>query len=114
MFEIILCVMFVFFAVIGVSYVTESLWLFLIRPKKRNKTAVITKLDKDYAKDQFMYFFEKFRWDGNGFADEIIFVSDEPLDESCTAFCKAYNNINYCHTEDITTLLKYKLEEEND
>ena len=114
MFEIILCVMFLFFAVIGVSYVTESLWLFLIRPKKKNKTVVVTKLDKECFKDQFMYYFEKFRWDGNGFADEIIFICDEPLDESCMAFCKSHNNINCCHTQDIDTLLKFKLEEEDD
>lgn len=111
MIEIIIMMLFLFFAVIGASCCTYRVWLFLIKPKKKNKTAVVTRLDKDIEKEQFMYWFEKFRWCGADYADNVIMVCEGKPDDTCAAFCKAHKNIICCNQEELPLLLHFALEE---
>ena len=93
MVEIIVMFLFLFFAVIGASCFTYRLWMFLIKPKKKSKDLVVIKLDKGFEKDQFMYYFEKYRWCGEDYVQTLVMVSDENYDNACASFCKAHKNI---------------------
>ncbi|MEE0946254.1 MAG: hypothetical protein U0M42_05460 [Acutalibacteraceae bacterium] len=113
MAEIIVLLVFLFFSSIGAGYVTYRLWLFLIRPKMKNKIILVTRLDGDCQKEQFMYCFEKYRWCGNDYADRIITVCDGEIDETCEAFNKCYENIVCCTSSQLPLILKCELEEQS-
>lgn len=111
MVEIIVMLIFLFFAVIGASCITYRVWLFIISPKEKNKAVMVTRLDKNYSKDQFMYYFEKYRWCGKEYADTVIMVYDGERDSTVSAFCKAHKNIICCREKELSLLLHYALEE---
>lgn len=113
MIEILVILIFLFFSAVGAGYVTYRLWLFLIRPKSRNKTLLITKLDKENEKEQFMYCFEKYRWCGNDYADSLIMVCDGEPHKICQAFDKCYKNIVCCQEKELPLIIKYAMEEQS-
>lgn len=101
MVEIIVMMIFLFFAVVGASCITYRLWMFLIKPKKKNKDLIIVKLEKGCEKDQFMYYFEKYRWNGDDYVQTLVMVYDETAENLCNSFCKAHKNIICCKNDEL-------------
>ncbi len=113
MIEVMVILVFLFFSAVGAAYITYRIWLFLIRPKSRNKTLLITRLDKENEKEQFMYCFEKYRWCGNDYADALIMICEGEPDKTCQAFSKCHKNIICCRKDELPFIVKYVLEEQS-
>lgn len=113
MSEIIILLIFLFFAVLGASRLTARLWLFLVRPRKKEKTFMVTHLGKDNKEDSFMYFFEKYRWYGKEYADYLLFICEEQPGAKIESFIKAHQNIIYCNENQVSGIIK-KISEDKD
>lgn len=113
MVEIIILLIFLFFAVLGVSSLTARLWLLLVRPIKREKTFTVAYLRDDYREENFMYLFEKYRWYGKWYTDYLIFICDEPPGEKITAFTDTHQNIICCKENQVTGIIKKITEAED-
>ncbi|MBE6728856.1 MAG: hypothetical protein E7568_01315 [Ruminococcaceae bacterium] len=110
MIEIIILLVFLFFAVIGASSITYRVWMFMIKPKSKGKSIIITKLEKGQEKEQFIYCFEKYRWCGSDYADVLVMVCDENADKICPSFRKAYKNLICCEKEAVPDIINSELE----
>lgn len=113
MSEIIILLIFLFFAVLGVSSLTARLWLLLVRPRRKEKTFSVTRLWGENKEECFLYVFEKYRWYGKEYADYLIFLCDEPPGEKIASFVKAHENIICCRENQLEGTIK-KLTEDED
>ena len=113
MSEIIILLIFLFFAVLGASTLTARLWLLLVCPSKREKTFTVMRLRDEEKEENFLYIFEKYRWYGKSYSDYLIFVCETPPSEKIAAFTNAHDNIIYCKENQMAGIIK-KLTEEND
>lgn len=108
MAEIIVMCIFLFFSVLGAACFTYRLWMFLIRPKRKSKDVVIARLEKGLEKEQFMYYFEKYRWCGEDFAQTLIMICDD--EKVYPSFCTAHKNIICCKNDELLFILDKVLE----
>ncbi len=102
MSEIIILLVFLFFAVLGVSAFTAKLWLLLIKPKGKMKCVSVVKLNENQAKETVAYYLEKYRWYGKEYADYVIFLCKGQPDEFVKKSVKAHNNLMICNEETLT------------
>ena len=110
MVEILVMLIFLFFSVVGASCFTYRLWMFLIKPKTKNKDMVIVKLNSENRKEQFMYYFEKYRWCGDDYAQTLVMVCDDKPRELYASFCKAHKNIICCQKDELPAIINKVLE----
>ena len=113
MSEIVILLIFLFFAVLGAGTLTARLWLLLVRPTKREKTFTVMRLKEEEKEENFIYIFEKYRWYGKSYSDYLIFLCDSSPGEKITSFINAHDNIICCKENQVAGIIK-KLTEEND
>ena len=112
MSEIIVLVIFLFFAVCGVSAICAKLWLFLVRPhKKRNSISVIS-INGEENDENLLFALEKYRWYGKDYADYLIFVTDSNISERASVYISQYKNVFCVKEEKLFEQLKKLTEEE--
>ncbi len=111
MSEIIVLVIFLFFAVCGVSTICAKLWLFLVRPQHRRCSISVVHIDGEENDDNLVYALEKYRWYGKDYADYIIFVTNSELSKRAAFYISQYKNVYCVNEERLGTLIK-KLREE--
>ena len=113
MSEIIILLVFMFFAVIGASTLTARLWLTLVRPSKRESTFTVSYLRSGEAEEDFLYLFEKYRWYGKEYTDYLIFICETQPCEKIAAFTQAHSNIICCKENQVDEIIK-KIREDED
>lgn len=114
MSEIIVLIIFLFFAVCGVSTVCAKLWLFLVRPKKKRISVSVVNIDGDENDENLLFAFEKYRWFGKDYADFLVFVTNSKISERACAYITQSENIYCVNEEKLGALLKKLTEEENE
>jgi hypothetical protein len=110
--EIIVLLIFLFFAVLGISTFTARLWLLLLKPKKRSATYTVLRLNEE-REENALYVLEKYRWYGKEYADYIIILCDEP-NNRIKAYLRFYKNVICCREENLNKVLKIVMEDEDE
>ncbi len=106
MSEIIILVLFLFFAVCGVSTISAKLWLFLVRPHKKRNSVLIVNINEDENDENLLFAIEKYRWYGSEYADYIVFVTNSKISEKASCRLAEYKNIFCVKEENLLQLLK--------
>lgn len=110
MTEIIVMLIFLFFSVLGAGCFTYRVWMFLIKPKKKSNDLIVAKLENGHEKEQFMYYFEKYRWCGEEYANTLIMVVENNRDKMFSSFCNVHKNIICCTDDELPYIIKKVLE----
>ena len=106
MSEIIVLLIFLFFAVCGVSTICAKLWLWLIRPHNKRKSVAVINVDGEENDENFMFSMEKYRWYGNDYADYLVFVTEGKISEKAGCYIKENKNMFCVNNEGLYALLK--------
>lgn len=112
MSEIIVFLIFLFFAVCGVSTVCAKMWLFLVRPQNKRKSVSVINIDGEENEENLLYAFEKYRWYGKDYADFLVFVTNSQISKRSSEYIKEHKNIYCVNESQLTALLKILKEEE--
>lgn len=105
MSEIIILLVFLFFACMGVATFTAKLWLMLIRPKTKSRSFSVVKLKKSENREVLNYYVEKYRWYGADYTDFLIFVYDEKPDEAVYKLIGNYKNMTVCTENELSNYI---------
>ncbi len=82
-----LLLIFLIFAVFGLSEFLHILKLFIIFPKRRLYSHLVVNLQNKTAEKQLLYICEQYKWHGKSFADFIVLGVGE-LDAQSYKKCK--------------------------
>lgn len=86
-----LLLVFLIFAVFGLSEFLHILKLFIIFPKRRLYSHLVVNLQNKTAEKQLLYICEQYKWHGKSFADFIVLGVGE-LDTQTYNKCKSIAN----------------------
>lgn len=95
MYEIVILLCCLFFSCVGFSTLISAVWVMLVKPKNCRKSSLVVFLDGQDDFSQVNYYFEKFKWYGSKFADQLVFVCMQELSKETYDLCKNYNDIRF-------------------
>ncbi len=81
MVEAFLLTVAVILAIVGLSELVHHLCYFVLKPKTKARTVLVTYLTETDAEGQLLSVIEEMRWQGNRYAEAIIAVTGDLSDE---------------------------------
>lgn len=87
MVEAFLLTVIVFLAIVGLSEMMHYLCRFILKPKTKPRTVLITYLTEADAEQQLLSVIEEMRWQGARYAESLIVVTNG-LSEEKKILCK--------------------------
>ena len=109
MFEVIFCFLMLVPTMLGIAELIHMLKSSIINKKGKIFSYIVVVLENETAVSQLLYQIEKYKWQGNRYAQNIVAINsylDEENEKLCGEIAKKYG-VCLCTFEEISGNVKY-------